>query len=148
MELPNEICREIGSYLDYESRMNYNRVMDFEDRFVRKLNSDSHNLLVKVATLRSKVDKSETYCPCYKTINFQRIFHYLAETKDEVLFSIKSIRDNMEDRCDYAFRVVKDPNQSINRKQRKYIRFYAMKVMKKLEEIKIHNLRTKRIVIV
>lgn len=142
MELPNEVCQEIGSYLDYESRMNYNRVMDFEDRFVRKLNSDSHNARVKLKLLQSCLNRSISQPFERRTINFQRTFHYMAETKDEVLFSIEKLRAHYYERCMYALHVVEDPTRPINYKQRKYIRMYALKVLHKLDTIKVKDIKT------
>lgn len=147
MELPNEVCQEIGSYLDYESRINYNRVMDFEDRFVRKLDSDSHNAFVKVKILQSYLDRSMRESFERRTINFQRTFHYMAETKDEVLFSIEKLRTHYYERCMYALHVVEDPTRPINYKQRKCIRKYALKVLHKLHIIKVKDIKTRPIVI-
>lgn len=143
MELPNEICREIGSYLDYESRMNYNRVMEFEDRFVRKLNSDSHNAWVKASLVLRQINKLETLCVICKRIQFQKIMYYLAETKDEILFKIESVRKAVKDRCEYLLEAISDPLTGLNRRQRKYIAIYSNKVLEKLKTIKASDIKNK-----
>jgi hypothetical protein len=90
LTLPNEICREIGGYLDYESRMNYNRNVELDDRFVKKLKSDEHNLQVKVNLLKSKLNRHDAMVGIQNTArSMVSIFAYLVKTKDNVLFNDK-----------------------------------------------------------
>lgn len=90
-QLPHEMNREIGSFLDYESRMNFAQVViDKEDRFVRKLNSDAHNLRVKVDLVKHKLHKFEETSPNTKSrlIAMKKLFLYLLHTKDTALFDL------------------------------------------------------------
>lgn len=86
-QLPHEMNREIGRFLDYNSRINFFQVLpDREDKFVRKLNSDSHNLAVKIDLVRVGSDiiyNSKT--PRKSAIFMTKLFRHLAKTKDTCL---------------------------------------------------------------
>jgi hypothetical protein len=84
----------IGSYLDYESRMNFGRVVpDIESRVVKKLDSDSHNTFVKRALLRDKVAHFKSAPPysVEKCNALEKIFLYLLDTKDDTLFKCQDL---------------------------------------------------------
>lgn len=90
LNLPNEICREIGGYLDYESRMNFNRNVELDDRFVKKLKSDEHNLRVKVQLLMSKLRRHDAVDGIQNSArSMVSIFAYLINTKDTALLDDK-----------------------------------------------------------
>ena len=89
----------IGSYLDYESRINFGRVLpDVESRFVKRLDSDSHNTYVKRSLLQDKMNRFYLTRP--DTIErcnaLKRILLYLLHTKDEVLFKNKGLPQSMK----------------------------------------------------
>jgi len=86
LKLPHEICREIGSYLDYESRMNYNRNVEFNDRYTKRLESDKHNFKVKVALICGMLDRQDR-CVNYvgRVVMMAHIFSYLVYTRDTAL---------------------------------------------------------------
>lgn len=89
--LPHEICREIGSFLDYSSRAAYNSLLDLDDKFVRKLSSDSHNLQVKVNHMSMFVGRLEALDTIEeRAIKSLKMFQYLVDTKDTVLFTHSS----------------------------------------------------------
>lgn len=90
----------IGSYLDYESRINFGRVLpDVESKFVKRLDSDSHNTYVKHSLLRDKLARFEAtgMYTIERCKALKRLFLYILHTKDEVLFKnaklIAAIRD-------------------------------------------------------
>ena len=91
-QLPNEINQEIGSYLDYDSRMNFGRVLpDVADRFVRKLNSDAHNLAYKRRLFYEKVRRALDYGPIgTKSVKqlheMKQAILYFLHTKDEWIY--------------------------------------------------------------
>lgn len=102
--LPNIINQMIGSHLDYDSRMNFSRVLtSVDDKYVNKIDSDAHNLSVKANLLRDKLSRFEAQ-PLY---SIQRIkimkemFLYLLHTKDTCLFTKtgKDLRRVMIDRA-------------------------------------------------
>lgn len=88
--LPHVINQNIGSFLDYNSRMEFSRVLtSSEDRFVRKLKSDEHNFAVVTQKLKGYLDElkykatlNERALSCYKLMN------YLANTKDTIVFDL------------------------------------------------------------
>jgi hypothetical protein len=86
-QLPHEIDRLIGSYLDYESRMNFNRVLpDVNDRFVRKLPSDAHNLHVKVDLIRHKLTQIQNEYTMRRRFRLlKQLCLYILHTKDTAL---------------------------------------------------------------
>jgi len=102
LKFPHEICREIGSFLDYESRMNFNRVVELNDRYVKRLNSDKHNLIVKVALLSAKLSRHDNIQGIRNaTMSICSVFAYLINTKDKVLFNQKSLINAMIERATY-----------------------------------------------
>lgn len=102
LKLPHEICREIGSFLDYESRINFNRVVELNDRYFKRLESDKHNLDLKVALVSAKLERHYNTGGIRKTtMSICGIFAYFINTKDTVLFNQKSIIDAMLDRAKY-----------------------------------------------
>ena len=100
LKLPHEICREIGSYLDYESRMNFNRNVDLDDRYVKRLNSDKHNRKVKIQLLLSKLKRHAYVRDSRDSARSAiSIFRYLINTKDRVLFIEKKMIDAIVERA-------------------------------------------------
>lgn len=98
--LPHEICREIGSYLDYESRMNFNRNVELDDRYVKRLESDKHNEAVKSRLLSSKLRRhARVQGSPDSAMSVIGIFRYLINTKDTVLFSKKNMIQAMLERA-------------------------------------------------
>jgi hypothetical protein len=87
--LPHEICREIGKMLDYESRINYNCVMEPYDRFTKRIESDAHNAYV-VCTEYARLLK-EIYdnwdCQNKRCIATVKMMKYLLDSKDDALFT-------------------------------------------------------------
>ncbi len=137
--LPHEICREIGSYLDYESRMNYNSLLDFEDKFVRKLNSDAHNLHVKVMHLSHYVENIYLkYDPIQKAIILMKLFHYLLFTKDTVLFTSSNmlLRTTLLNKLnEFVEYVTTDP--TFSKKWKKNVAYVSTKLVAKFESISL-----------
>lgn len=89
-QLPYELTRHIGKYLDYNSRVSYNVVTPKEGQFVKKLNSDSHNLKCKVALLTDKLILINTKTPIERARLIIEVFKYLATTNDTVLLAHSS----------------------------------------------------------
>lgn len=114
-KLPYELTRHIGKYLDYNSRVSYNVVIPKEGQYVKKLNSDSHNLKCKVALIRDKLELFNT-----KSTGIERarvaiqLFKYLATTNDNVLLTHSSlafrsalllkINEILDDQTNYGIR--------------------------------------------
>ena len=102
LKFPHEICREIGSFLDYDSRMNLNRVVELNDRYVKRLKSDEHNLAVKVALVSSKLQRHFNTRGMRNTImSMCSVFAYLIKTKDTALFNQKDITQALLSRAKY-----------------------------------------------
>lgn len=92
-KLPHEVNRSIGSFLDYNSRMEFSRVLtDKEDRFVRKLDSDAHNCKFNLRLMKSIIDGlSKEKSLIGQAQCFCRIFDYLAYTEDTILLDAKPV---------------------------------------------------------
>lgn len=93
--LPESIMQEIVSYLPYDERIEANKALPFQFRFVKKINSDSHNLKVKTNMITYKLSKIETT----QSSSIQRVravkslMTYLANTNDTALFSYEKFKD-------------------------------------------------------
>lgn len=90
--LPPEVNRQIGSFLDYESRINFSRVLPTkDDKFVRKLESDEHNRRVKFTQIYNLVVKiTGSISPRKRAIMMARLFRYMALTKDTCILDIEN----------------------------------------------------------
>lgn len=92
-KVPYDVLRTIGKCLDYDARANFNRVIPFEGRFVKKMkDQDAHNLCVKTQLMNSKmntiINKSNTYD---RAVLVVKLFQYLVDTKDTVLFELTTL---------------------------------------------------------
>lgn len=89
-QLPHEINRLVGSFLDYDSRMNFSRVLlDKDDKFIRKLDSDSHNRRTKLSLLNQFVCRvCDATTPRKRAIQMARMFRYMALTKDTCILDL------------------------------------------------------------
>jgi hypothetical protein len=88
-QLPHELCRVIGSFLDYNSRIEFSRVLEHkDDKFVRKLDSNAHNLLVKVRLNIKLMEDVQQHTLRKSTIRLTKLFRYLANTKDTCIFDV------------------------------------------------------------
>ena len=92
-QFPHEINRMIGSYLDYNSRVEFSQlVSDHEDQYIKRLNSDEHNLLIKKNLITQKFTK--IYKPYgTSTEDLLMFLDYLCRTKDTVIFEHHSYRE-------------------------------------------------------
>lgn len=55
---PHEINRMIGSYLDYNSRLEFGQlVSDLEDRPVKKINAEQHECAVQIRRIKEKLNR-------------------------------------------------------------------------------------------
>jgi len=92
--LPHEINKNIGSFLDYNSRMEFSRVLtSSEDRFVRKLNSDAHNFAVLVRKLKSYMDETISLDVTKQANACYKLFNYFANTKDTLLYDLVGLKE-------------------------------------------------------
>jgi hypothetical protein len=80
--------------------MNYNRNVEFNDRYTTRLNSDKHNLRVKVALVRGMLDRqSECVDPVRSVILLKRVFLYMLKTVDTVLLDRESFAKQVLERA-------------------------------------------------
>jgi len=83
--LPFELNRLIGSYLDYNSRIELSRALPVkEDKFVRTLDSESHDYKVRCTAMNSLLNKpSRPHVPMTrseKTLHAASVFTTLTDT--------------------------------------------------------------------
>lgn len=89
MTLPFDIIRNVVSFLPYTERVDANRVLPIEHRIVKRVESDNHNLHVKVNLIRHKLarfDKSQPRSRERVKI-IKQVFLYILHTKDTVLLT-------------------------------------------------------------
>lgn len=87
MELPSCVMRNIASFLPYNQRIEVNKLVPLEDRVVKKLDSDGHNLYVKSVMFTDKVIKIN-HLPndsLKKLDAFINLFQYVLTMKDTCL---------------------------------------------------------------
>lgn len=84
--LPHELNRMIGSYLDPESRISFNRILpDIQDRFVQKLSSDerlSFHMCVLTEKIRSQLDSIDSIAEKPRILRVLHLIKTLAMSKD------------------------------------------------------------------
>jgi hypothetical protein len=87
MELPSCVMRNIASFLPYNERIEVNKMVPIEDRIVKKLDSDGHNLYVKSVMLTEMVIKINMMPSdsLMKLDGFIKLFWYILHTKDTCL---------------------------------------------------------------
>jgi hypothetical protein len=89
--LPFEIVQKIGFLLDYNSRVYFNQCLKHKDQCIKRLNSDSHNLQVKIELITLWIKNSDeiSHFSISKQCRiFLKIFQYLSQTRDKILFEI------------------------------------------------------------
>lgn len=89
--LSHDMLQTIGSFLDYNSRINYNLCLSHKDQYMKRLESDAHNLQVitnHLSLLLIKIDDFEGI-PSKQSRIILKVFKYLATTRDTLLFQIK-----------------------------------------------------------
>jgi len=89
-KLPYEINRLIGGYLDYNSRIEFSRALSVkEDKFVRKLDSESHDYKVRCNAMNRFLTKPRRsdfpMTQCERTLHAARVFTTLTDTLARVL---------------------------------------------------------------
>lgn len=106
--LPHDINKVIGGYLDIDSRVQFFRVLpENEDKFVKKLNSDKHNLSVKLTEIRNTLSKIEeaTGNPNKQALLMIKMFNNLRKTKDTWFHEHKNfVRTIFEKLSEYTSR--------------------------------------------
>ena len=88
--LPHELNRKIGSFLDYNSRIEFSKTLSSnEDKFVNKLKSDEHNFYVvknqvnDYLRLARRVRESPK-----KRLYIYQFFNYLANHPDTLILDV------------------------------------------------------------
>lgn len=86
--IPEDVLRNIASFLPYNERVEMNRALPLHYRFVKKINSDEHNAKYKQELLRNKLKKVYES----EALTLDRVKHvkqlvlYLLHTRDTYLF--------------------------------------------------------------
>lgn len=90
--LPSDVVKHLSGYLDYNSRVDFNTVMPLECKLTKRLDSDAHNLRVKLSLLKRKLRKVDRTKDFLGTmLGVIKSFGYLINTKDTVIFELKSM---------------------------------------------------------
>lgn len=91
--MANQICEDnlriIASFLSYNDRINMNKCLPKKYQYVKKIDSDAHNLHIKMNLLKHKLDLVEkfSYDSLERIKAVKRTFLYLLHTRDTCLFS-------------------------------------------------------------
>ena len=87
MELPSCVMRNIASFLPYNERIEVNKMVPIEDRVVKKLDSDGHNLYVKSVMFTDKLIRFNqlSFDSLVRLNAAISLFWYILHTKDTCL---------------------------------------------------------------
>lgn len=130
-QLPHELNREIGSFLDYNSRIEFYRVLEHkDDKFVRKLNSNAHNLYVKKQIIAKMMDNVRQNTVRKSVIELTKLFRYLATTRDTSIFDAVEKFNTTAIRKAQEYTDIELPD--IHPKLVKTLRYNALRVIKRL----------------
>jgi hypothetical protein len=78
----------IGSYLDYDSRVNFNAAVTVHDAAVKKINCRSHNLSVVINRFKTLFDNLRELLDVHcRLCHIRKLFQYLSTTQDLTIFS-------------------------------------------------------------
>lgn len=138
--LPSDVVKHLARYLDYNSRVDFNTVVTPECRVVKKINSDAHNLHVKVSLVNHKLSKIRQVIEddrySYKhALLLIDLYRYMIDTKDNVIIELRSIEyrntiligtEDLKDLCDEF---------DVSEKMKLYIMRLAILLEKKIEVI-------------
>ena len=94
--LPSDVVKHLARYLDYNSRVDFNTVVTPECRVVKKINSDAHNLHVKVSLVNNKLSKireviEDDAFSHRHALLLIKLYGYMINTKDNVIIELRSI---------------------------------------------------------
>lgn len=134
-QLPAEINRLVGSYLDYNSRVNFLSVLPSnEDKFVRKLNSEEHNFRIKINLIRDLLNKTfEATTRRKKAISVKNTLRYFAKTKDTIVMDNSTFRSVLLLKAREWSNPMSLEFVNINPRIKKTINNYAKKVIARYE---------------
>ena len=112
--LPSDVVKHIGKYLDYNSKVNFNIVNPLECKLIKKLDSDAHNLKVKMSLVNNRlskirdVEEDDIYSHKHALLLFD-LYRYMIDTKDNAIIELRSIEyrnnilrgtEELKDMCD------------------------------------------------
>ena len=94
-KLPSDVLKHLGRYLDYNSRVDFNTVVTPDSKLIKKLNSDAHNLHVKVSLVNHKLSKiaevmEEDAFSHKHALLVIKLYGYMINTKDNVIIELRS----------------------------------------------------------
>ena len=138
MAIPHDVLKLIVTYLPYNDRVEANKYLPLEYQVIRKLDSDSHNLRVKIMLLDHKLSKIREQHP--DSLNAVRLttqlFDYLTQTKDDCLFVMTTTNLHAMLRGKASFsRLIYDEHDWIHRKFRRDIRLMNSSIDKFIQKI-------------
>lgn len=89
-KIPHELNRKIGSFLDYNSRIDFSRILPTNhDKFVKKLKSDEHNFYVAKNRINDylRLGRKVFHYPKKRVFIYQ-LFKYLATHPDTIVLDV------------------------------------------------------------
>ena len=133
----------IAPFLDHASRMNFNATLPVEYRYTKKMNSDAHNLAVKVDLVSRKLNRAMS-APSNSDLKVRRlkeVMTYIANTKDDALLSFSpDLRGVILDRAQYLSNIQNFPMYQIyNRKRVNELMRVCQRLVEKIEHVKLRD---------
>jgi hypothetical protein len=91
-KFPHEINRHIGSFLDYNSRIEFSRILTSnKDKFVRKLKSDEHEFYIAKETVLNYMKTLRRYRENpKKRVYLYQFFKYLLNDRNTILLDVEN----------------------------------------------------------
>jgi hypothetical protein len=133
--LPHDINKLIGSYLDYNSRVELSRVFSHvNDKFVRKLNAKDHDINVHIRNIKNYLDKNDEVYGINNKIRITiRCFKYLIRHVNSGIFERKRFLDSVNQKANwFKDRICPDYNSP----------FIKQKLKRRLISVSRHLSRT------
>lgn len=98
--IPEDALRIIASFLPYDQRVEMNRALPFDYRFVRKIKSDEHNVQYKVKLVNGKIARFLAETDQTKRVKIvKQIILYMLHTKDSCLFRYPNLKNMLYTKC-------------------------------------------------
>lgn len=130
----------IAPFLDYESRMNFNQTQPIQYRYAKRMDSDAHNLSVKVDLVAQKMGRIDKILNTHnqQIRAIKEVMTYLVNTNDAVLFCYSDkLRDTIIDRARHFSNVNNYPLGHVYNTKKVYeLINVSTRLLSKIESVK------------
>lgn len=75
--LPTDINKKIGNFLDLDSKIQFNKILDKDDRLYKKINSEEFNEKVIIERLKELIESTNKYNTIFSIIELLKFLLYM-----------------------------------------------------------------------